>query len=284
MRKTLLNIAVAVTTLSLGSLSTFAQSGNSNGVNTQALCTADFAFTVDNYGMVTFRPVSTDPNLFYNWEFGDGGTSGIMEPNHLFTNGSYKVCLNVFDGNQCNDYICKTVNVSTLSNPCTPIFTAIQSLAQSNTYTFSLYNNCAANAWSYAWSFGDGTATAGVSPTHTYTAPGTYTVCASSYDSLGNAFTWCDYVVVPVILGVNENNVSKVSLFPNPAKDNITINNLSGNESIQLSTVEGRVVNQMMNGDAQKLTMDVNDLPNGVYIMTINGSKGTVQEKVMINK
>jgi len=234
--------------------------------------------------MVTFRPVSSDPNLFYNWEFGDGGTSGIMEPNHLFTNGSYKVCLNVFDGNQCNDYICKTVNVSTLSNPCTPIFTAIQSLAQNNSYTFSLYNNCAANAWSYAWSFGDGTSTAGVSPTHTYTAPGTYTVCASSYDSLGNAFTWCDYVVVPVILGVNENNVSKVSLFPNPAKDNITINNLSGNESIQLSTVEGRVVNQLMNGDAQKITMDINEFPSGVYIMTINGSKGTVQEKVMINK
>ena len=264
MRKTLLNIAVAVTTLSLSSLSTFAQSGNSTGVNTQSLCTADFAFTIDNYGMVTFRTVSTDPNLFYNWEFGDGGTSGIMEPKHLFTNGSYKVCLNVFNGNQCNDYICKTVNVSTFSNPCTPIFVALQSLSQSNTYTFSLYNNCAASAWSYAWSFEDGTSQAAVSPTHTYTAPGTYTVCASAYDSLGNAFTWCDNVVVPVILGVNENNVSKVSLFPNPAKDNITINNLKGNEVIRMTTIEGKVIHEVVNSDAEKITIDLNDFTNGI--------------------
>ena len=284
MRKTLLNIAVAVTTLSLSSLSTFAQSGNSTGVNTQSLCTADFAFTIDNYGMVTFRTVSTDPNLFYNWEFGDGGTSGIMEPKHLFTNGSYKVCLNVFNGNQCNDYICKTVNVSTFSNPCTPIFVALQSLSQSNTYTFSLYNNCAASAWSYAWSFGDGTSQAGVSPTHTYTAPGTYTVCASAYDSLGNAFTWCDNVVVPVILGVNENNVSKVSLFPNPAKDNITINNLKGNEVIRMTTIEGKVIHEVVNSDAEKITIDLNDFTNGIYLVSVTGSNTRYKEKVVINK
>lgn len=284
MRKILSNIALAVTMISVSSLTTFAQSGNATGVNAQSLCTADFAYTIDNFGMVTFRPLSSDPNVYYNWEFGDGGTSGAMQPQHLFTNGSYKVCLNVFDGNQCNDYICKTVNVSTLSNPCTPIFSAIQSLSQSNTYTFSLYNNCATSAYSYGWSFGDGTAAAGVNPTHTYTSPGTFTVCASSYDSLGNAFTWCDYVVVPVILGVNENNAAKVSIYPNPAKDNITINNLIGNETIQLSTVEGRVVNQIVNGDAQKIAMDVNELPNGVYIMSVNGSKASIQEKVMINK
>jgi len=284
MRKTLLNIAVAVTTLSLSSLSTFAQSGNSTGVNTQSLCTADFAFTIDNYGMVTFRTVSTDPNLFYNWEFGDGGTSGIMEPKHLFTNGSYKVCLNVFNGNQCNDYICKTVNVSTLSNPCTPIFVALQSLSLSNTYTFSLYNNCAASAWSYAWSFGDGTSQAGVSPTHTYTAPGTYTVCASAYDSLGNAFTWCDNVIVPVILGVNENNVSKVSLFPNPAKDNITINNLKGNEVIRMTTIEGKVIHEVVNSDAEKITIDLNDFNNGIYLVSVTGSNTRYKEKVVINK
>ena len=284
MRKILLNIALAVTTISLSSLSSFAQSGNSSGVNSQALCTADFAHSVDNFGMVIFRPVSSDPNLYYNWEFGDGGTSGSMVPQHLYQNGSYKVCLNVFDGNQCNDYICKTVNVSTLSNPCTPIFTAIQSLSQSNTYTFALYNNCATSAWSYSWSFGDGTSLAGVSPTHTFSAPGTYTVCASTYDSLGNAFTWCDNVVVPVILGVNENDNSKLSVYPNPAKDNITIDKLIGNETVQLSTVEGRVLNEIVNSDTQKVTMDVNELPNGVYIMTVIGSKGRTQEKVIISK
>ncbi len=284
MRKILSNIALAVTTISLSSLSSFAQSGNSSSVNSQSLCTADFAYAVDNYGMVTFRPVSTDPNVYYNWEFGDGGTSGAASPKHYFLNGSYKVCLNAFDGNQCNAYLCHTINVNTNSNPCTPIFIAIQSLSQVNSYSFALYNNCATSALSYAWSFGDGTSAAGVNPIHTYTATGVYNVCASAYDSLGNVITWCDNVIVPVVLGVNENTAAKISVYPNPAKDNITINNLIGNENIQLSTIEGRVVNQVINGDGQKVTMDLNELPNGVYIITVNGNIVSTQEKVMINK
>lgn len=284
MKKTLLNIAFALIVISLSSFTSFAQSGKSSGVNSQSLCTADFAYSVDNYGMVTFRPVSTDPNLYYNWEFGDGGTSGSMVPQHLFLNGSYKACLNVFDGNQCNAYLCQTVNVNTNSNPCTPIFIALQSLSQINSFSFALYNNCATSAVSYAWSFGDGTSAAGVNPIHTYTATGIYNVCASAYDSLGNVITWCDNVVVPVVLGVNENIVAKISVYPNPAKDNITINNLIGNENIQLSTVDGRVVNQIVNSDSQNLTMEVNELPNGVYIMMVNGNKVCTQEKVIINK
>jgi PKD repeat protein len=137
---------------------------------------------------------------------------------------------------------------------------------------------------SYAWSFGDGTSAAGVNPIHTYTATGVYNVCASAYDSLGNVITWCDNVIVPVVLGVNENTVAKLSVYPNPANDNITIDKLIGNENIQLSTFEGRVVNQVINGDAQKVTMNVNDLPNGVYIMTVIGNNGRSQEKVIISK
>jgi hypothetical protein len=284
MRKQLLQIALTVTTISMSAFASFGQSGNNAGNNTQSQCTADFSYSVDSYGMVTFLPVSNDPSLYYNWQFGDGGTSGSMTPNHLFQNGSYKVCLNVFNGNQCNDYICKTINVSTLSSPCTPIFTAIQSLSQSNTYTFALYNNCATSSWSYAWSFGDGTAFAGVNPTHTYTAPGTYTVCASAYDSLGNAFSWCDNVVVPVILGMNENAATKISIYPNPTKDNFTINNLKGGETIKLSTIEGRVVSEIINGDLTKVTVDVNDFKSGVYLLTVNGETTRFQEKIIINK
>ena len=106
----------------------------------------------------------------------------------------------------------------------------------------------------------------------------------SAYDSLGNAFTWCDNVVVPVILGVNENNVSKVSLFPNPAKDNITINNLKGNEVIRLTTIEGKVIHEVVNSDAEKITIDLNDFTNGIYLVSVTGSNTRYKEKVVINK
>lgn len=284
MRKQLLHLALTVTALTFYSLDSMSQSSTGSGNVIQANCNADFTYSIDNFGMVTFTPVVVDPALTYNWQFGDGGTSGAVSPKHLFLNGSYKVCLNAFDGSQCNAYLCHTVNVTTNTSPCTPIFTALQSLSQSNTFSFALYTNCATSAYSYAWSFGDGTAQAGVNPTHTYTAPGTYTVCASSYDSLGNAFTWCDYVVVPVILGVNENQAAKISIFPNPAKDNFTISNLLGGEIIKLSTIEGRVVSENINSDLTKKVMNVNDLPNGVYILTVQGEKYHYQNKMMINK
>jgi hypothetical protein len=44
------------------------------------------------------------------------------------------------------------------------------------------------------------------------------------------------------------------------------------------------MVNEIVNGDAQKLTMDVNELPNGFYFITVNRNKLSTKAKVIINK
>jgi PKD repeat protein len=39
----------------------------------------------------------------------------------------------------------------------------------------------------YAWNFGDGTTGTGASPTHTYSAPGSYTATVTATNSLGSS-------------------------------------------------------------------------------------------------
>jgi hypothetical protein len=59
---------------------------------------------------------------------------------------------------------------------------------------------------------------------------------------------------------------------------------LKGGETIKLSTIEGRVVSEMINGDLTKVTVDVNDFKSGVYLLTVNGETTRFQEKIIINK
>jgi len=66
--------------------------------------TYTYRFTVDN----------PDPSAYYEWSFGDGGTSGAMNPTHTFPGpGVYVVCLTVIR-NGCSATSCDTITVGGL--------------------------------------------------------------------------------------------------------------------------------------------------------------------------
>jgi PKD repeat protein len=73
---------------------------------------AGFSYT-NNSGSVTFSSSSIDA-ANWSWDFGDGNSSNVENPNHLYTsNGSYTVSLVVANG--CgNDTIIQTINVNGL--------------------------------------------------------------------------------------------------------------------------------------------------------------------------
>ncbi|HWY35932.1 MAG TPA: PKD domain-containing protein, partial [Nitrosopumilaceae archaeon] len=50
--------------------------------------------------------------LTYNWNFGDGETSSLSNPSHVFRHpGYYNVCLTITGTNSCSNSICNAVNV-----------------------------------------------------------------------------------------------------------------------------------------------------------------------------
>ncbi|MGV0922612.1 T9SS type A sorting domain-containing protein [Empedobacter tilapiae] len=89
-----------------------------------------------------------------------------------------------------------------------------------------------------------------------------------------------------VILGngsLNTNDMNKESIikvYPNPVSDFVKINNLSSEkiESITIGDLTGRTVKYV---DRKSSTIDVQSLPNGVYLLKIKTDKGMKIEKII---
>ncbi|MBN8859454.1 MAG: PKD domain-containing protein [Sphingobacteriales bacterium] len=113
----------------------------------------------------------------WEWDFGDGSTSGQQNPQHTYANtGKYDVKLTVTNALGCTFSTTKTgfvnitpptIKISNLpSGGCVPL--AISPVASASSPD---------GIASYSWDFGDGSPVAtGTSPTHTYTTPGVYTL------------------------------------------------------------------------------------------------------------
>jgi len=108
----------------------------------------------------------------YNWNFGDGATGTGATPSHTYTApGSYTVTLIVTDVNGCKDTLVKPSYIAI--GTITAAFNSPSTACEGAPITF---NNTSVGASTYVWNFGDGTSSTAVSPSHSYTAAGTYTV------------------------------------------------------------------------------------------------------------
>jgi gliding motility-associated-like protein len=116
---------------------------------------------------LTVNYVASSGGAVYNWDFGDGHTSTIQNPTHIFSNSgvidsTYNIRLIV-----TNPFFCKdTVNVNTTVNPRPKAnFSVISSGCQPYNASFG---NTSAGAISYNWDFGDGSASTQTSPSHIF--------------------------------------------------------------------------------------------------------------------
>ena len=82
-------------------------------------------------------------------------------------------------------------------------------------------------------------------------------------------------------LGVIGTSMSKVSLFPNPAGDELTIQLEKSNyNSFTISTATGQLV--MQKAISNTITkVDIKALPAGLYLVELRGENGTKIEKMV---
>lgn len=147
----------------------------------------------------TFTPNSAfSPNHYhFDWNFGDGTTSTQVSPSHTFNStGPYYVCYNILDSN--NVVICNACDSVSFHATTTCFFTAALHPNSFNTYDFISSVN---NSPFVSWNYGDGGSGTGVSSSHTYSVPGTYTVCMAATDTNGTTCTYCHSVVVSSATG-----------------------------------------------------------------------------------
>ncbi len=120
----------------------------------------------------------------WSWDFGDGQTSNLQDPLHLYTNsGTYSVSLTVESDSGCTNTTVRNNIITVYPSPnaeftpdpdkqtiLNPIFNFINQTTGGQTYT---------------WTFGDGGNSFDFEPTHTYADTGNYMVTLWVVNSYG---------------------------------------------------------------------------------------------------
>ncbi len=101
---------------------------------------------------------------------------------------------------------------------------------------------------------------------------GTYTVTLTATDEYGNESTCSFELTVDTILGAEDNDFSGLTMYPNPAVNEVTIGNpqFMAIDKISVYDILGRLVlSKNTNGDTGNQTFNVSDLSSAVYMVVI---------------
>jgi hypothetical protein len=82
----------------------------------------------------------------------------------------------------------------------------------------------------------------------------------------------------PLTTGIsNYENVNTISIFPNPATNNLTIN-IHKKSTIEILNIEGQIIKTINNNGAE-MVIDLTNFSNGVYILKAKTDKGVTIKK-----
>ena len=264
-------------------------------------CTAYFTWQANTM----FNPYQI---LFYNqspagntsqWYFGDGSTSSVLNPNHIYASaGTYVVCL-TSTGQGCTATYCDTITVGANSG-CNAGFYVYPDSTVAHMYY--AVNQCSGvQPMVYTWSWGDGSTSTGANPSHTYAASGYYTICVSITDATGCTSTYCDssnylmrtdaMVTVNVVGGMNGiqnvSELSDVNLYPNPANESVTVSfNSNGNSTVSLLDYTGRtIMSKNITGGSKNFSesFSVSSVADGLYFIKVEFGNTSKLLKLQVN-
>lgn len=256
-----------------------------------------------------------------DWSFGDGNwtnQTNNLSVSHTYAQaGTYNVCLisTVYDTVNniliCEDTVCAQYTVGgTSPNFCSAAYTVDTSSSgagnlviwntSSPAYNDPNYQN------SYSWDFGDGGTSTQAFPSHSYANPGIYQVCVTitSADTAGVCTsTYCDSigldangnllfktaggfslnVLDPATVGIHENQLKDISIYPNPANDVVQVNLGSAelNADWRLSDLKGAVV-RSGRASGQQFELNISELNSGIYILTLESSAEVANYKLIV--
>ena len=143
--------------------------------------TTEFVFVQDTlqpYNFNFFDNSSGSPTSWF-WDFGDGTSSNIQNPSHVFANiGTYNVCLTPSDslGDYCYKPVCHQVTIAMQAG-----FTYTQDTSLYNMYHFNDNSIGPVNSWE--WDFDDSTTSNIQNPSHIFLNPGMYNVKLTVVDT-----------------------------------------------------------------------------------------------------
>ncbi|MCL4282888.1 MAG: PKD domain-containing protein [Flavobacteriales bacterium] len=171
----------------------------------------------------------------------------------------------------------ETVAVGTY-DPCCAVVGAFTAENTGQGFTWA-FTDASTGAETYSWDFGDGSTSTEASPTHTYAANGTYTVCLTVNGTCNGVPTpaiACETVSVTVGIQEPGGANGRPVLFPTPASDAVTIQSPSPIREIRLIDGKGALVKTMQDIPGTRTTLPVGNLPEGFYVTRVTLANGSV--------
>ena len=114
---------------------------------------------------------------------------------------------------------------------------------------------------------------------------GTYTVTITGEDASGNVGTCYFDLTVESVLGVESNELNNaISMYPNPAQDQVTISNSSNIqlEKAVIYDMNGKMLNQIDLSTMQgEQVINISDLATGVYVVQLTSDTSSATKRLI---
>lgn len=182
----------------------------------------------------------------YLWDFGDGDTSSMENPVHIYdVKGEYTVALSAIDNNDSTDVFSTMYAVG---------FPAAGFTFESVKTEFT-FTNTSSNASGYSWDFGDGSTSTEENPVHEYAEAGTYTVELTAIDGSDSDKAAMEVLatkkLVPEILSPGFDDADWATNW-NSVAGQSSSKGMDGTPTTKLSAAIGDDVSQTLNVDANE--------------------------------
>jgi PKD repeat protein len=128
------------------------------------------------------------------------------------------------------------------------------------------------------WDFGDGGTSALENPSHTYSAPGTYTVTLIAGNSCGS--DTAKQVVTVVNVGMDDLSAAQIVIFPNPANEYVSV--MTGTRRpvrAELTDATGRII--YMSDVCYSVQISLATYRSGMYFLKLNDGHNVVFKKII---
>jgi hypothetical protein len=206
--------------------------------------------------------------------------------------GKFKVYYYFFDSSGCGNYDSSylTVNLQPKAS-----FIVDSTVAQLN-HTFRFTNTSVYGAGdSFRWNFGDpnsGTSNTdtATNPTHTFTDTGWYNIQLTIPPNLCMADTVIKSNYIYVYLYYSNVSVKKIAnnkllLYPNPAKNTVTLETDFDIKAVKITDITGRVFTVAVYYEGTKAIINLENIDAGTYIINAESIEGkTITTPLIIAK
>jgi PKD repeat protein len=250
--------------------------------------------------MIDFTDLSANTPIAWTWVF-EGGepiSSNEQNPDSIVytTPGVFDVTLtSANNGGSDTELKENYITVNAGLPPVSDFYADVTEIVVGDTVNFFDLSTGYPTQWTWTFEGATPGASAQQNPTNiVYPTEGTYDVKLRTKNSFGNnTLLKEDYIVVGNVSVKELSQNQGVIIYPNPSHGEVRVSVLGGMEAwrhggmVEVSVINsiGNVIRTINNDPADReLTIDLNDQPDGLYIIRIMSDDLSVQKKLSLFK